>query len=198
MAKAQAWGTQRKAGRNPVHSTPGLMLYRPRIHSLTKPSPQGAAWLGSSPEGRLPQVNQACICPAPLGGGRGGRLPTGQRSQPFEVGQGVSVSERQGRHWARGPALSQAKPRSWRNSFTCLFFLSFSCSVSRAPELSQTSSAHFKQELGLHLRVCVHAFYHFRRKHFAVREWVISNPCQFASSLPLFITNRKIKAFALH
>lgn len=27
MAKAQAWGTQGKAGRNPVHSTPGLTLY---------------------------------------------------------------------------------------------------------------------------------------------------------------------------
>ena len=34
--------------------------------------------------------------------------------------------------------------------------LSFSCNVFRRSEISHTNSAHFKQELGLHVRVCVY------------------------------------------
>lgn len=89
---------------------------------------------------------------------KGASLPRLDREFLFQGGRALL---------SKGPALGRARELEKQ---LCLPFLSFSCSVSEVPELSQTGSVHFKQELGLHVHVQVCAFCDFRRKHFIVLE----------------------------
>lgn len=105
---------------------------------------------------RLSQVNQAWLS------GPTGRWPWGKavyrsaKEPAFRGWTGSFCLRRAGTPLSKGSYPPQSGQAKELERELHRLFLWFSHSISGAPDLSQTSSAHFKQELGLHGCVCTH------------------------------------------
>lgn len=191
-AKAQAWGAQGQARRHPVPSqATSKQAQNSWPHKAKPPRCCRRSWVGSSQEGQTPPGKAGTRLLGPSGRwprGKAALLPrsaeAGTEEPAFWGCVGSFCLWKAGPPLSRGSCPQPGQAKEQEKQLRLPFF-SLSCRASGAPELSPNEFC--PCQIGTRSActcVCGHAFYYCRRKLSTVREWVISSPCQCASSCP--------------